>query len=72
MKNEASAPETKTTPVSCNKDCAAGCPLLAQVEDGKIVRITNNPKDTPYMKGCSKGFQAMQMAYAPDRLARLR
>ena len=39
MKNESSAPETKTIPVSCNKDCAAGCPLLANVEDGKIIKI---------------------------------
>jgi anaerobic dimethyl sulfoxide reductase subunit A len=68
MKKESSVPETKTIPVSCNKDCAAGCPLLAHVEDGKIVKITNNPDGTPYMQGCSKGFQAMQVAYAPDRL----
>jgi len=57
-----------TIPVSCNKDCSAGCPLLAHVENGKILKITNNPAGTRYMKGCSKGFQAMQAAYAPDRL----
>jgi anaerobic dimethyl sulfoxide reductase subunit A len=68
MKKESSVIETKTIPVSCNKDCAAGCPLLAHVEDGKIVKITNNPNGTPYMQGCSKGFQAMQVAYAPERL----
>jgi len=68
MEKESSGPETKTIPVSCNKDCAAGCPLLAHVKDGKIIKITNNPNGTPYMQGCSKGFQAMQAAYAPDRL----
>ncbi len=68
MKAISSVPETKIIPVSCNKDCAAGCPLLAHVEDGKIVKITNNPEGTPYMLGCSKGFQAMQVAYAADRL----
>jgi len=57
-----------TIPVSCNKDCSAGCPLLAHVKNGKIIKITNNPAGTRYMKGCSKGFQAMQAAYAPDRL----
>jgi len=57
-----------TIPVSCNKDCAAGCPLLAHVKNGKIIKITNNPAGTNYMKGCSNGFQAMQAAYAPDRL----
>jgi len=68
MKKESSGPKTKMIPVSCNKDCAAGCPLLAYVKDGKIIKITNNPNGTPYMQGCSKGFQAMQAAYAPDRL----
>ena len=68
MEKESSGPETKTIPVSCNKDCAAGCPLLAHVKDGKIIKITNNPNGTPYMQGCGKGFQAMQAAYAPDRL----
>jgi anaerobic dimethyl sulfoxide reductase subunit A len=68
MKTKPSLPERKTIPVSCNKDCAAGCPLLAHVEDGKIIKITDNPNGTPYMKGCSKGFQAMKAAYAPDRL----
>ena len=57
-----------TIPVSCNKDCSAGCPLLAHVKNGTIIKITNNPTDTRYMRGCSKGFQAMQAAYAPDRL----
>ncbi len=68
MKTISSGLETKTIPVSCNKDCAAGCPLLAHVENGKIIKITNNPSGSPYMKGCGKGFQAMQVAYAPDRL----
>jgi anaerobic selenocysteine-containing dehydrogenase len=68
MKKGSSGPETKMIPVSCNKDCAAGCPLLAHVKDGNIVKITNNPNGTPYMQGCSKGFQAMQAAFAPDRL----
>lgn len=59
-----------TIPVSCNKDCSAGCPLLAHIENGKIVKITDNPSGTNYMKGCSKGFQAMQVAYAKDRLVK--
>ncbi len=57
-----------TIPVSCNKDCAAGCPLLAHVRNNKIIKITNNPAGSPYLKGCSKGFQAMHAAYAKDRL----
>jgi anaerobic dimethyl sulfoxide reductase subunit A len=68
MKKEPSVQGKKPIPISCNKDCAAGCPLLAHVADGKIVKITNNPNGTPYMQGCSKGFQAMQVTEAPDRL----
>jgi len=58
----------KTIPVSCNKDCGGGCPLLAHVKGEKIVKITDNPAGTAYMKGCSRGFQAAKAAYAPDRL----
>jgi predicted molibdopterin-dependent oxidoreductase YjgC len=68
MNKKSSTLKTKIIPVSCNKDCAAGCPLLAHFADGKILKITNNPQGTPYMQGCSKGFQAMQVADAPDRL----
>ena len=59
--------ETKV-PVTCNKDCGGGCPLLAHVRDGRIVRITNNPCGGPYMSGCIRGFQAARTLYAPDRL----
>ncbi len=58
----------KTFPVSCNKDCGGGCPLLAHVEEGKVVRISNNPAGSLYMKGCRKGFRAMDMDNHPHRL----
>ena len=68
MKTKPSIPERRTIPVSCNKDCGAGCPLLAHVEDGKIIKITDNPKGTPYMKGCSKGDARTFIESAgPDR-----
>ncbi|MDC7239250.1 MAG: molybdopterin-dependent oxidoreductase [Spirochaetales bacterium] len=60
----------KRVPVSCNKDCGGGCPLIAQVDEGRVLRITNNPLGTPYMKGCRKGFQAMKMDQHPDRLTK--
>ncbi|RLB89310.1 MAG: molybdopterin oxidoreductase [Deltaproteobacteria bacterium] len=68
MNIKAGGNKSFTIPVSCNKDCAAGCPLLAHVKNGKIIKITDNPAGTAYMKGCSKGFMAMQAATAPDRL----
>jgi anaerobic dimethyl sulfoxide reductase subunit A len=70
MNNQKLKAKHHTIPVSCNKDCAAGCPLIAHVKNGKIMKITNNPAGTSYMKGCSKGFQAMQVTYAQDRLVK--
>lgn len=59
---------TRVVPVSCNKDCGGGCPLLAHVEDGRLVRITDNPSGTPYMVGCVRGYQMGRVVYAPDRV----
>jgi anaerobic dimethyl sulfoxide reductase subunit A len=44
--------------------------LLAHVEHGRVTRITENPKGSPYMSGCAKGFQMTRALYAPDRLTR--
>jgi anaerobic dimethyl sulfoxide reductase subunit A len=60
----------KKLPVSCNKDCGGGCPLLAYVENGRLLKITNNPLKTPYMAGCVRGYQMPKVVYAPDRLKR--
>ena len=56
------------TPVSCSKDCTGGCPLLAQVEDGVIQKIGNNPLGAYYMTGCINGFQMFRTVHHPDRL----
>jgi anaerobic dimethyl sulfoxide reductase subunit A len=55
-------------PVTCNRDCIGGCPLLATVEEGRVTRIVDNPLAGPYMHGCIRGYQAMRQLYAPDRL----
>ena len=57
-----------TIPVSCNKDCGAGCPLMAHVVDGHVVRITDSPHRGSYMQGCARGYQMPRTLYAPDRL----
>jgi anaerobic dimethyl sulfoxide reductase subunit A len=59
-----------TLPVSCNKDCGGGCPLLAHVEDGRLVKITNNPHKNHYMTGCVRGYGMTRVVYAKDRLRR--
>ena len=58
----------ETIPVSCNKDCGAGCPLLAHVEHGRVTGITANPWGGPTMSGCVKGYQMARALYAPDRV----
>lgn len=55
-------------PVSCNVDCIGGCPLVAHVRAERVTRLTNNPLGGPYMAGCSKGFGAARLLYAPGRL----
>ena len=60
----------KKVPVTCNKDCCGGCPLLAHIKDGRVAKITNNPLRDPFMVGCVKGFRALDVLYAKDRLKR--
>jgi anaerobic dimethyl sulfoxide reductase subunit A len=55
-------------PVSCNKDCGGGCPLLARVKDGHITRIVDNPAGGPFMRGCVRGYEMPRAVYAPDRI----
>lgn len=58
----------KKIPVTCNKDCGGGCPLLAHVKDGRIVKITDNPRGTKYMTGCPRGFMGHLPLYSPERI----
>ena len=42
--------------------------MLAHIEDGKVVRITNNPNGDPHMAGFIKGLQMTRVLYAPTGL----
>jgi len=55
-------------PVSCNRDCGAGCPLVAHIVDGRIVKIADNPERPRFVQGCVRGYQAHRMVYSPQRL----
>ncbi len=59
-----------TLPISCNKDCGAGCPLLAHVRDGRLHRVSDNPLGDPAGRGCARGYGMPRMLYAPDRITR--
>ena len=60
--------DKRSVPVSCPTDCGGGCPLLARMQGGRIVRLTNNPLGGRYLQGCIKGFRAAEALDAPDRL----
>ena len=56
-------------PVFCGKDCGGdACPLLAEVENGRVTRVINNPVGGTYIKGCLRGFHLPDETYAPDRI----
>jgi len=66
--NSAANQNASVLPVSCNKDCGAGCPLLAHVQNGRLIKVTNNPLGRPIMTGCTRGLQMPRSVYAADRL----
>ena len=49
--------------------CHAGCGILVNIRDGKIVRVEGDP-DCPNNRGslCAMGLAAKQLVYHPDRL----
>ena len=55
-------------PVSCNKDCGAGCPLEAHVEDSRIIKITDSSYKKSLMHGCMKGYKMTDVIYNQDRI----
>ena len=54
--------------VSCNKDCGAGCPLEAHVEDGRIKKITDSTYKEHLMHGCLKGYKMTDVIYNRERI----
>ncbi len=57
-------------PVSCNKDCGAGCPLVACMENGRVARIVDNPLRDEYVRGCLRGYRMAEVLYAEDRVTK--
>ncbi len=52
---------------TCN-ECATGCGVLAEVRDGRVLKLDGNPAH-PVNRGaiCSSGLAAVQGLYNPDR-----
>lgn len=56
-------------PVFCGRDCGGdACPLLAEVEEGRVARIRHNPAAGTHVLGCPKGFALPHFHYSPKRL----
>ncbi len=55
--------------VVCAHDCPDMCSLLAEVEEGRVVRIQGDPAE-PYTAGfaCAKVNRDMETLHSPDRL----
>ena len=49
--------------------CPAGCGIVGEVLDGRVMRIAGNPKH-PNNRGkiCSRGYAGLNLLYDPDRL----
>jgi len=59
----------RLVPTFCGKDCGGNaCPLMAEVDAGRVVRVTDNPAGGRYLKGCRRGYRMPLELYAPDRL----
>lgn len=50
------------------RECSAGCGLIAEVRDGRVIKLEGNPEH-PLNQGalCSRGQAALQGLYNPDR-----
>jgi len=59
----------KSVRVVCAHDCPDMCSLIAQVEDGKIVRVKGDP-DHPYTAGfaCGKVNRDADLVNSPERI----
>lgn len=56
---------------TCTRDCPSTCGLLAEVEDGRLVRLTGDP-DHPLTRGaiCAKTAAYGRRVYSPERITR--
>jgi len=59
-----------TIRVVCAHDCPDMCSLLAEIEDGRVIRIHGDP-DQPFTAGfaCAKVNRDTELVHSPERLA---
>ncbi len=56
---------------TCTRDCPGACGLIAEVEDGRLVKLRGNP-DHPVTQGsaCGKASTYVDRVYHPERVTR--
>jgi anaerobic dimethyl sulfoxide reductase subunit A len=57
---------------TCGHNCGGRCVVNAHVVDGRIARISSDPRkwepDLPPLQACARGFGQIERVYHPDRL----
>lgn len=68
----AARPGEAIVPSTCGHNCGGRCVVNAHVRDGRIVRISTDPRrwtpEMPPLTACVRGFGAMERVYHPERL----
>ncbi len=68
----AARPGEEVVPSTCGHNCGGRCVVNAHVRDGRIVRISTDPRrwtpEMPPLTACVRGFGAIERLYHPDRL----
>ena len=68
----AAAPGERIVTSTCGHNCGGRCVVNAHVADGRIVRISTDPRpwtpELPPLHACPRGFGALERVYHPDRL----
>jgi anaerobic dimethyl sulfoxide reductase subunit A len=69
----ASAPGETVVTSTCGHNCGGRCVVNAHVRDGRIVRISTDPRkwtpEVPPLHACVRGFGQAERVNHPDRLA---
>jgi anaerobic selenocysteine-containing dehydrogenase/Fe-S-cluster-containing dehydrogenase component len=66
---EQTVPGVSTYYATTCRECSAGCGVIAETRDGRVIKLEGNPEH-PVNRGalCARGQSALQGLYNPDRL----
>src|SRR5215813_458319 len=68
----AAQPDEEIVPSTCGHNCGGRCVVNAHVRDGRIVRISTDPRrwtpEMPPLTACVRGFGARERVYHPERV----